>query len=174
MLSEFEDRSVLTVRPRSEGGEFRGSEPERVSLIRALSVLKLAALDVELRTLDRNPGLATEFRARATIVSWHDPAVTPSRTRLRSIMRRAARSGTPKLVTKANSPLDNLEILSLYQVPGPSPIAFCMGGQGAFSRAMSMELGAPVTYASLPGEPTASGQFTLAQAVALRRSLGDA
>ncbi len=174
MLSGFKGQSILTVRRTSEGGGFRGSEAQRVSLLRSLSTLEPTGFDVELQTLEANPGLAGRLKAETIIVSWHDHTRTPGRARLRAILERERVFGVPKLVTMANSPRDNLEVLSLYEESGPPPIAFCMGERGTFSRVMSMELGTRMTYASLPGEPTAPGQLTLPQALAIRSLLGDA
>lgn len=173
-LPEFSERSILTVRPAVEGGGFRGKESDRLALIRALAELKPALFDVELRTLEANPDLAAERLGRSRIVSWHNQVKTPVRARLYSIMRRAAAFGIPKVVTTANAAKDNLAILSLYDGSGSPPIAFCMGEHGIFSRVMAMERGSPITYASLPGEPTAPGQFTLSHALAIRRRLESA
>lgn len=174
ILSAFTERAILTVRPAAEGGGFRGREPERITLVRSLAELKPAFFDVELRTLEKNPGLAAESLGRTRIVSWHDEAKTPGGARLRSIMQRAAAFGTPKVVTTANAAKDNLTVLSLYDRSVSPPVAFCMGPLGVFSRVMAMERGSPIAYASLPGEPTARGQFTLNQALAIRRHLEDA
>lgn len=173
-LSEFRERSVWTIRPAAEGGGFRGKESERLALIRALAELKPAFFDVELRTLEANPDLAAERLGRTKIVSSHDRVKTPSTAKLRSIMRRAAIFGIPKVVTTANTAEDNLAILSLYGGHRSPPIAFCMGDHGIFSRVMAMERGSPIAYASRPGEPTAPGQFTLGHALAIRRRLESA
>lgn len=169
-LSEFSERAVLTVRSRSEGGGFKGSETERVGLIRRLSALNPAFFDVELRTLEEDSALAATKLGRTTIASWHDLEGTLSGTRLLSIMKREEAFGLPKIVTTARTATDALAVLSLYD-KGVRLIAFCMGKNGIFSRVMAIERGSPIIYASLPGEPTASGQFALGQAVALRRRL---
>jgi 3-dehydroquinate dehydratase type I len=174
-LRKFAPLSVFTLRPAREGGGFEGKEPRRLALIRAIGGLKPAHLDVELRTLAANPGLLSENPIENLIVSWHDLVRTPGRARLHAIMMRAESfGGLSKIVATANDPADNLAILSLYGRPERRPIAFCMGDHGVFSRVMAIQLGSPMAYASLPGDPTASGQLTLGQALAIRRRLQDA
>lgn len=171
-LSEFAARSVFAVRRPAEGGRFGGRESERLTLIGRLRELKPAYLDVELHTLERNHSLALEGLKGHVVVSWHDLRGTPDRPTLLSVVERAAlHGGLVKIVTTAKSAEDNLTVLSLYDGLGPAPIAFCMGTGGVFSRVMAMERGTPMAYASLPGEPTASGQFPLASLLALRRRL---
>ena len=172
-LSGFSGRSVLTVRPAAEGGRFDGKESQRLALIRRLAELRPAYFDVELRTLEAAPGLASERLGKNIIVSWHDLVRTPGRARLLSILSRAAPyGGLSKVVTTANSSTDNLNVLSLYDEPGPAPIAFCMGTDGLFSRVMAMERSSPIAYASLAGERTAQGQLPLNYMLAIRRRLG--
>jgi 3-dehydroquinate dehydratase type I len=173
-LSEFTGRAILAVRSVAEGGRFMRKESERLALIRELSELRPAYFDIELRTLEANPKLASGKLGEEIIVSWHDTVRTPRRADLSSIKTRAASyNGLVKIVATANNATDNLAILSLYDEPGPPPIAFCMGTSGLFSRVMSMYYGSPITYASLPGEPTATGQLPLTKVVAIRRRLLD-
>lgn len=174
-LARFSERSVFTVRPATEGGEFEGRDAERVALIRRLGDLSPAYVDVELRTLEANRDLARMNLGRDVIVSWHDPRGTPGRASLLRVMNRAASyGGLSKVVTTARSALDNLTVLSLYDSRGPRPIAFCMGARGVISRVMAVERRSPIVYACMPGEPTAPGQLSLDYLLAIRRRFGDA
>jgi 3-dehydroquinate dehydratase type I len=173
-LARFSGHSVFTVRPAAEGGDFVGEEAERIALIRRLGELAPAHIDVELRTLEANRDLARGNLGRGVIVSWHDPHETPGRASLLRVMDRAASyGGLSKVVTTAKSALDNLTVLSLYDVPGPPPIAFCMGARGVVSRVMAVERRSPIVYACLPGEPTAPGQLSLDYLLAVRRRFAD-
>lgn len=173
-LSGFSKRSIFTVRSQVEGGGFKGEEPERLELLRRLGELSPAYVDVELRALEGNRNASPGDFGSDIVVSWHNLSRTPRRAGLRSIMARAFSYGDlVKIVATANSATDNLAILSLYDVPGPPPIAFCMGAPGIFSRIMAMERGSPIVYASLPGEPIAPGQISVAHLLALRRRLKD-
>jgi 3-dehydroquinate dehydratase-1 len=171
-LDEFSPRAIFTVRSPAEGGGHRGSEESRLRLIERVSELRPAYFDVELATLESNPGMALTKPSVNLIVSWHDFARTPSPSRLRSIALRALAHGDlVKLVATANRPTDNLSILSLYEGLEDPPIAFCMGSAGVFSRVMAVHYGTPILYTSLPGRPTAPGQLSLPAALAFRRCI---
>ncbi len=174
-LSEFAPRAIFTVRSSVEGGGFRGTEPERLALLRDISDLRPAYLDVELATLDSNPGLAMGRPSEGLIVSWHDLSGTPAPELLRSVLDRARRHGAlAKVVSTAVKAGDSLSILSLYQPGDEPPVAFCMGSLGLFSRVMAIHYGTPITYASPQGRQTAPGQLSINSALAFRRRLQDA
>ena len=171
-LAGFLTRAVLTVRPGSEGGAFKGGEEDRRHLLASLARLRPAYLDVELRALEGEGALRLGIPKSKVIVSWHDPAATGSRSRLLALKARAAaHGGLVKIVTRAREPADNASVLSLYDGRGTPPVAFCMGEKGTFSRVMAMALGSPIAYASLEGEATAPGQLPLGQMLAVRRRL---
>ena len=172
-LSSFAGRGVFTFRRADEGGAFDGEESERQAVIRRVAVIQPAYFDIELRTLEASPVLARSKLGENTIVSWHDPYGTPSAARLRSLRATAlSYGGLAKIVPYANSAEDNLAVLSLYDEPGPIPVAFCMGSAGLFSRVMAIECGTPLVYVSLDGEVTAKGQLPLGLALAIRRRFG--
>jgi 3-dehydroquinate dehydratase-1 len=69
-----------------------------------------------------------------------------------------------KIVTTARTPEDNLTVLSLIPWAkknlGLPLVAFAMGPLGKLSRVAAPLLGAPYTYAALPGrEKAAPGQL---------------
>ena len=173
-LEAYAERAIFTLRRPDEGGGFKGSEPERLALVSESAGLEPAYFDIELRTLKANRELARTRLGQRTIVSWHGLAGTPDRARLLSLMADASAFGLPKIVPAARSSVDNLAVLSLYDRPGPPPIAFCMGQPGLLSRVMAIERGTPIAYASLDGERTAEGQLSLGQALAIRRRLESA
>ena len=170
-LSHLAGRSVFTVRRRDEGGGFMGAESERLSLISALCVLRPLFVDVELRTAKQNPewygGLPKGCRK---IVSWHDLGGTPG---LREMKRARDEAGSlgdvAKIVTLAARREDNLRVLRLYEDSPCGLIAFCMGEAGTVSRLVSLQLGSPLAYASLPNEPVAQGQPSVTTLLGLRR-----
>lgn len=157
-------RCICTVRPKSEGGRFAGSESERISILKLVSEYGPHLLDVEYNTLARNKGLYRYLRqGRANIlVSWHDFARTPGEQSLRAMVRKMSRfSRNVKLVTTAKTIGDTLRVLNLYKGPRKENlIAFAMGDYGRMSRILCTRLGSPFTYVSL-GRPVAPGQFSL-------------
>jgi len=158
-------RCICTLRPKSEGGKFSGTEKERISILKLIAEFEPYLLDVEYNTLKNNNKLYRFFRIRKTnlLVSWHDFSKTPSKLFLRTIAKKMSKfSKNIKIVTTAKGISDTLRILTLYQERPSSVnlIAFAMGDYGRMSRILCIKLGSPFTYVSL-GKPIASGQFSL-------------
>lgn len=164
-LSKFADRCVLTLRARSEGGNFKGSDSNRIRLLLKVSELEPAYTDVELETARKFQPEMEQLRANSgkVIISWHDFESTPSASRLLNVFRKARSLGDiAKEVTTARSVEDNALVLSLYKYSTRGDlIAFCMGDHGVLSRIMCLFAGSPFTYASLPDEAVAPGQLSI-------------
>jgi 3-dehydroquinate dehydratase I len=170
-LAGYARRSIITVRRREQGGRFSGEERERLGLIKSLCKLRPAYVDIEATTAVENEEWFSSLpRTPKKIISWHDFSGTPSVSVLRTALSRATALGdVSKIVTTAINLEDNLKVLSLYGRRRGDLIAFCMGPEGSASRLVSMQIGSPVTYASLPGEPVAPGQLSVTTLVGLKR-----
>jgi 3-dehydroquinate dehydratase type I len=170
-LSVFAQRAIFTVRSSREGGAFAGTEARRLELVSRLAQMRPAYLDIELSTAKANERwLESLPKEVATIASWHDFQGTPELGKLRSIRDEALEHGSlAKVVTTAGSVDDNLTTLALCGDGAGRTISFCMGGLGTVSRVVSMRLGAPLAYVSLPDEPVAPGQLSISTMKALRR-----
>jgi 3-dehydroquinate dehydratase-1 len=168
-LGSFARRAIFTVRRKEEGGGFKGSEIERLGLISDLSELRPLYLDIELSTATERPDWYGSLPSTSRrIVSWHDFTGTPSLSVLRKARASAGAMGeVAKIVTMAKKRADNLRVLKLYEEDPEDLIAFCMGAAGSASRLASLQLGSPVTYASLPTEPVAPGQLSVTTIVGL-------
>ena len=97
-----------------------------------------------------------------SIISYHNFTDTPSKNTLHSIIKDSFSMGCDrvKLATMANSYIDTVRIMSLYE-DFKSIIAFTMGEKGKISRIAAPVLGADFTYASADEhEATAPGQIT--------------
>lgn len=162
-LGHLAKKSVLTVRSKDEGGNFWGTESERLETISELAAMKPAYLDVELETAKANRGWLKELPpGTRKILSWHDFKGTPDLDKLRAVRKEAAAYGKiVKIVTMAKRAEDNITVLKLYDEDPKGLIAFCMGASGTASRMVSFQLGSPIVYASLPGEPVAPGQLSI-------------
>jgi len=171
---------ILTLRSRSEGGKFKGSESERVKLFKeAILPLSPKYVDIEAATLQRYPEILDGVRRGTRLIfSIHDLKGSRSFSELRKMIEKIPmkdrRIFAVKIVRKAMSFDDNFRILELYNSPKikTNLIAFCTGPLGVFSRVMCLFMGSPYTYASLPNEPLASGQMdieTMREAVQLAR-----
>jgi 3-dehydroquinate dehydratase I len=161
------DRTVFTLRAKSEGGMFSGSEENRLHWLYRLVELEPMLIDVELDTLKKNDELADflEKKKSPLLVSWHDFEKTPPSDYIAdvlSVMR--TYSNYVKIVTTAHNIEDSLRLLELYETAiGLSPIFFAMGDAGVISRLLCNIIGnAPFTYASLE-KNIAPGQLTVQQ-----------
>ncbi|HSA98423.1 MAG TPA: type I 3-dehydroquinate dehydratase [Candidatus Nitrosotenuis sp.] len=156
-------RCVCTLRPKSEGGKFAGTEQNRASILKLIAEYRPYLLDLEFSTVSKNRALLEYVRKTGTqiLVSWHDFRKTPSYSALNSRMQEMRKlSKSVKIVTTANSINDATTVLSLYRKRNADLIAFSMGDHGRISRILCMSLGSPFTYVSL-GKPVAPGQFSV-------------
>ena len=172
IISSLADKVIITLRPSWEGGHYSGGEEERIELLRMLSDLKPAYMDLELAA--RNLAeISRELRRKSRlIISFHDFSGTPSEKELASRARKALRYGDiAKIVTLSRGMDDNLGILRLYRLDGISVerlIAFAMGEAGVVTRILAPILGSPIAYSCLPGEEVTPGQLNI---IHLRRIL---
>jgi len=170
-LSHFATRAILTVRSRREGGSFARGEAERLRLISRLAEMRPAYIDVELATAKANRKWADSLpKDVEKIVSWHDFGRTPPLKALRAVSaEELSRGSIAKVITTAKVIDDNLTTLTLCGDKPGKIVSFCMGELGTISRVVSMRLGAPLVYASLPSEPAAPGQLSIPVMKGLRR-----
>ncbi len=155
---------VCTLRPKTEGGKFAGSEKERVAILKLIAEYNPFLLDVEFNTLKRNSSLRKYLKSTKTnlLVSWHDFKKTPSSTELKKKMKQMSKfSSNVKIVCTAKSTDDSNRMLELYSKKGKNNlISFAMGDFGRISRILCLYLGSPYTYVSL-GKAIAPGQFSV-------------
>lgn len=155
---------VCTLRPKSEGGKFEGTEKERVAILKLIAEYNPFLLDVEFNTIKKNKELAKYLKSTKTrlLVSWHDFKKTPKFSELKNKMNQMSKfSNNVKIVTTAKSAKDSTTTLQLYsQNKKNNLIAFAMGDNGRLSRILCLYLGSPYTYVSL-GKPVAPGQFSV-------------
>lgn len=157
-------RCICTLRPKSEGGKFSGTEKERISILKLIAEFNPYLLDVEYNTL-KNKELYRFLKTNKVnlLVSWHDFSKTPGKEFLKSMVKKMSRfSKNIKIVATARAIDDTLRILALYRQKPTSTnlVAFAMGDYGRMSRILCTRLGSPFTYVSL-GKPIAPGQFSI-------------
>lgn len=158
-------RCICTLRPKSEGGKFSGSEKNRISILKLVSEYNPYLLDVEYNTIKKNKDLRQYLKRSKTdlLVSWHDFKKTSNTTSLKKMANEMFKfSKNIKIVTTARSIGDSAKVLSLYKnVPkNGNLVAFAMGDYGRMSRILCTQIGSLYTYVSL-GKPIAPGQFSL-------------
>ena len=156
--------AVCTLRPKSEGGKFSGTEEERVSILKLIAEYNPFLLDIEFNTLKKEKSIEKYIEKTKTqiLVSWHDFKKTPSLELLLKHLNQMKKfSKYVKIVTYAKKVTDPALVLSLYaKSEGINLITFAMGDHGKISRILCLYLGSPFTYVSL-GKAVAPGQFSL-------------
>lgn len=174
--TSIKNRTVYTLRPKSEGGMFTGSEENRLLWLYRLIEQEPMLIDVEFNTLKKNDELADllEGKKSPLLVSWHDFEKTPPSDYIADLLSEMRTySNYVKIVTTAQSIEDSLRLLELYETAiGLSPIFFAMGDAGVISRLLCNIIGnAPFTYASLE-KIIAPGQLTVQQMKKLYNKMG--
>lgn len=174
LLARKKGPVVVTARSDREGGGFRGSEEERIGLLREAVELGADFVDVELNTEGRlletlREHLRRKGGATRLILSWHNWNGTPPGRTLRGVVEKCLSAGAAivKVVTTALRPEHNLVALELIcwgKAHGIPIISFCMGELGRPSRVMAPLVGAPFTYGCLcPGREAAPGQIGVSE-----------
>jgi 3-dehydroquinate dehydratase-1 len=172
----IKDKTVFTLRPKSEGGMFASTEENRLIWLCRLAEQEPMLLDIELDTLKKSDELANFLEKKRTplLVSWHDFQKTPPSDTIAEVLSEMRTySNYVKIVTTAHSIEDSLRLLELYETAiGLYPIFFAMGDAGVISRVLCTVIGnAPFTYASLE-KSLAPGQLTLQQMKKLYDKMG--
>ena len=165
--------TIATIRTREQGGEWDGSDDDRVALFEAV-LPEVAAVDVELSSVGSLAPVIAAARAadRTVIVSDHDFERMPAAAELESIVRRAQDSGAHivKIAAMARSG-DDVRTMAAFTLEhaGVGLITIAMGEHGMASRVFFPALGSALTFAFGASEPV-SGQLTFADTMAeLRR-----
>ncbi|TET36210.1 MAG: type I 3-dehydroquinate dehydratase [Planctomycetota bacterium] len=159
---------IATCRRESDGGEFTGSEEERLSLLRLAIKAGAEYVDIEVDAADK---LCEQSCTVKRIVSFHNMKSTPPN--LVDIFNRilSAKPDVAKIVSTATRPADILTSLEILRKEPPIPtIAFAMSDIGLPSRILCRKFGAFATYAAPDGARAAApGQVHLSDLVGTYR-----
>jgi 3-dehydroquinate dehydratase type I len=163
-------------RRAAEGGNWTGSEPERVAELLGAVDLGAGIVDIELLTPDREAVVKSIKGKAQCLLSYHNLIATPSPRALRDIVNGQLAAGADicKVVTTARDVGDNITVLQIIRdFPGKKIVAFAMGAAGQLSRVLSPLAGGYFTYASAgPGRESAAGQLTVDELKTIYGMLG--
>ncbi len=174
---------LLAIRSTQEGGDWTGSEPQRVECLAELGS-PARYVDVEFATWRRSTTLRDALRLvtettddqhaaaetslgtdrdRVLILSKHDFAGRPTSLHGDLVeMLSAGDRNVPKLAWRARTVRDNFEAFELMRSSPRPLIAICMGPDGMASRVLAKKFGAFATFAALElGRESAPGQVTI-------------
>ena len=156
----LEDRPtpvIATCRRPTDGGKWRGSERDRIMLLRAAIVNGADYVDLE----HDIAGQIQRYGSTKRIVSYHNFRETPDDIAKIHEDLTKLDPDIIKITTMANSPDDNYKVLQLIRSSKIPTIAFCMGDIGTPSRILCGQAGAPFTYATFSDErKLAPGQLS--------------
>lgn len=160
---------LATIRSAAEGGGWKGPEPERLGLFRAL-LPRVDAVDVEIGSaIARDVVAAARVAGVLSIASFHDFAKTPDFAALEAVVARGRALGTDvvKVATAVAAPGDVRTLARLLVTTDDvGVIAIGMGDRAVATRVLFPALGSLLTYAHA-GDATAPGQIPLAEMTAL-------
>jgi 3-dehydroquinate dehydratase/shikimate dehydrogenase len=180
--AHFAVEVVITCRLAEEGGAFKGSEEQRITLFEAAALSGGDYIDVELAAWRRSPSLREKIdslrlarnpsRPLKLILSRHDFERTPAD--LSGILEDIAHEpcDAVKLATRADSIVDSLRVLDALRGSAAKrpTIALAMGEPGILTRVLAGKFGALLTFASLEaGKESAPGQVTVTDMLGLYR-----
>ena len=151
---------VIALRRQSDRGRWRGSEEQRLTILRSAIVAGVEYIDLEADIAKLIPRYGDTKR----IISHHDFEETPDD--LEEIHRRLCGLDPDivKLVTMANAPSDMIRVLRLVKNSTVPTVGFCMGELGVASRVLCGKFGSPFTYATFSEDrELAPGQLSFEQ-----------
>ena len=157
---------VITCRREQDGGQWSGTEEQRLALLRAAIAEGVEYVDLEEDIAKQVP----RFGKTKRIVSYHNFHETPDD--LQSIWDRMSECDPDviKICTQANNPHDNLRVLRMVRNAKKPTVGFCMGEMGIMSRILAGRFGSPWTYAAFSHESTlAPGQLSYDQMTKIYR-----
>lgn len=151
---------IATVRRREDGGRWKGSEEQRLALVRAAVLAGFDYIDLEFNVADQIP----RFGKCKRIVSIHDFEGMPEN--LEMLPQRFAQldADIAKIACTVRDAEDNLDLLHLARRAPIPTVVIGMGEMGLPVRVLNAKFGSPHTYAASPeGRRVAPGILTLAE-----------
>jgi 3-dehydroquinate dehydratase-1 len=175
-------KAICTVRKKTEGGEFKGTEAKRLKIIELALKKGFDYLDVENASINKISKIALNQKAKKTkiICSYHDFKKTPNYKKLEEIFNKIKQNKPDiiKMVFMVNDKIkDNQNLFQLLinkvndQAIKQDLIVLGMGGKGKSSRILSPLLGAHLTFASFKDNKSAPGQISFDQLVRIYKMI---
>lgn len=164
LVQSFSLPCIFTLRKKSQGGAFCGSEEERLELIEQLLALRPAFFDLEYDT----PGsflqrAAEQFPHTKILLSYHNFEKTPDLDLLLQSMQ-SPFVYAYKIACYAENSLDALRMLAFVRantIAGKKMIALSLGEKGTVTRILAPIGGSILTYAPL--DAASAGQLSLSE-----------
>lgn len=168
-------KTIITLRPRREGGCFTGSEKRRIAILeRALKAVP-DYIDVEFSTAGelKKKLYALPGRRTKIILSYHDFTGIPRN--IRAVIRRMEREPADmiKLALRVDDASAIPRLLDISKAVGKPKIIIGMGAGGVLTRILPERFGSAMAYAPpSPELSTADGQLGLDELDMFRKKRG--
>jgi 3-dehydroquinate dehydratase/shikimate dehydrogenase len=148
---------LVTCRRPQDGGRWRYSEEQRLTLLRTAIAQGAEYVDLEWDVALN----VRRYGATKRVVSYHNFQETPANLPAIWEKMKALDPDIIKIATMANAPEDNWVTLGITKRADIPTVAFCMGDMGTPSRILCGKFGAPFTFASISSEKQlAPGQIS--------------
>ncbi|MDO5821126.1 MAG: type I 3-dehydroquinate dehydratase [Methanobrevibacter sp.] len=158
IIEEINFPIIATNRVESEGGSFKGSEEDRIAILRECGDIA-DYIDVELATDGRLLKTLRDIDAK-TIISYHNFKKTPSLEFLSQVVEEEKAIGDiAKVAVMPNNLEDTLTVLALLSHYDDT-VAISMGELGSYTRVIASKFNAPFTFA-VANDTTAPGQIDI-------------
>jgi 3-dehydroquinate dehydratase/shikimate dehydrogenase len=148
---------ILSCRRRQDGGDWDGSEEERLALLRQCIVSKADYVEIELDVADQ----IRPFPPAKRVISYTNFKETPSDIAEIYAKAQTKHPDVIKLVTLARTPEAAWPLLQILSKPALPTVVVGLGKPGVMLSLLGKKIGSPWTYAALekgmetyPGQPT--------------------
>lgn len=152
--------AIFTCRRKEEGGQFTGSDEDRLSVIQQAIKLSYPFVDIEYATYKDTP---VDRGASQLILSYHNFDETPPYWQLtRTIFEMSMlKPDIIKIATMVQTEYDNQKLMRvlLSKKPNENQIIIGMGEKGKITRVLGPLLGSYLTFASANDIQTTPGQI---------------
>ena len=148
---------IFSCRRRQDGGEWEGSEEERLALLRQCIISKADFVEIELDAADQ----IRKFPPAKRVISYTNFQETPADIAEIYAEMQTKSPDVIKLVTLARTPEEAWPLVQILAKPALPTVVVGLGKPGAMLTVLGKKIGAPFTYAALergmeayPGQPT--------------------
>ncbi len=160
LLAERPCPAIITIRRVRDGGHWKGSEADRIMLLRQAIAMGVDYVDLE----DDIAAGIPRFGKTKRIVSLHNFLETPADLEGIHAKLAAMNADVVKIATMSHTPADNLRMLRLVQNSTVPTVGLCMGDMGIPTRILGGKFGAPFSFATFHADRAlAPGQQTFQQ-----------
>lgn len=165
--------SIFTCRKKEEGGFFKGSEEERISILKKAIDAQFDFVDIELSAMKEHQ--ISKKGITKLIISYHNFEKTPSYWDMQNIIAEMNSFG-PDILKIATMMNEEYESTKIYRLLTNKPhneerIVLGMGEKGRMTRILGPLLGSYLTFASTEFGGSAPGQIELSELQTIYKSL---